>query len=325
VSAKTRRSSGVMDTIITQGQENVERLSETFRDMPVTDVPLDYLLPSRNNPRRRISAISIAEMVNGIQQTGGEILQPLLVRPIPLTTEGARYEIICGNRRYLGAQQFGLTTIPVRVREMDDETAARFALWENLSREDLSPMDMAESINDLRRIDHLSWEEIGEKFGFTRQWGWKQQKLAELPEEVRDLVREGELAPSKAMLIAQEEITPEEAIALARRVVANSLSHRALQIELRRKHVLTSGDSEGPETACKHVLTWTPPRGFSKRRHARLVKAAEELVAGINIGTVSKEYARSLYPLLEELRRIGGDPPPIGRDADRETRNSPQG
>ncbi len=314
-----------MDTIISQGQENVERLSDTFRKAPITEVPLDYLIASRNNPRRRISAASIEEMVNGIQQTGGEILQPLLVRPIPLTPEGARYEVICGNRRFLGALRLGLPTVPVRVREMDDQAAARFALWENLSREDLSPMDLAESINDLRKIDRLSWEAIGEKFGFTRQWGWKQQKLAELPEEVRELVREGSLAPSKAMLIAQEEISAKDAIALARRVVASELSHRALQIELRCKHVLTSGESESTDTECKHVLTWTPPKGFSRRRHARLAQVAEELVAGINLGTISTDYARSLYPLLEELRRIGGDPPSGAKETKvTKTKNSPQ-
>jgi ParB/RepB/Spo0J family partition protein len=319
VSAKARKSSGVMDSIITQGQENVDRLSETFKDAPITEVPTDYLTPSRNNPRRRISATSIEEMVNGIRQTGGEILQPLLVRPIPTTALGARYEVICGNRRFLAAQRLNMESVPVRVREMDDDTAARFALWENLSREDLSPMDLAESIDDLRKIERASWEEIGERFGFTRQWGWKQQKLAELPESVRELVREGQLAPSKAMLIAQEAENDTEAVRLAHRAVTGNLSHRALQMEIRRKHVLTSGATEGDEGPCKHVLTWTPPQGVSRRKQARLVRATEELVATVNAGLLTSEYARSLKPLLERLQALGnelppGEPPTTDRD-----------
>jgi ParB family chromosome partitioning protein len=307
---RAKKSSGAMANIIAQGQENVDRLSETFRDAPVTEVPTDYLMPSANNPRKRISASSIEEMVNGIRQTGGEILQPLLVRPIPLTDRGERYEVVCGNRRLLGAQRLGMKRIPVRVREMDDDTAARFALWENLSREDLSPMDLAESIDDLRKIDRLSWEQIGERFGFSRQWGWKQQKLAELPESVRELVREGQIAPSKAMLIAQEALSESEAVLLAHRIVTNDLSHRALQTELRRKHVSTSPDQPASAAGRKHVLTWNPPPSIARRKHARLLRATEELVATANEGLLTAEYARSLRPLLEHLQALGEEAPP---------------
>ncbi len=285
------KKSGAMSSIIEQGITNVERLEATFQASAITELATDYLCENRHNPRRRISEASVAEMVNGIRQADGEILQPLLVRPIPHTPEGYRYEVICGNRRLRAARALALHSVPVRVRELDDETAARFALWENLSRENLNPMDLAESISDLRAVDHLSWDEIGERFGFTRQWGWKQQKLAELPESVRELVREGKLAPSKAMLLWSIE-SDSERITLAERIVSEGLSHRAAELNLRQPI---------EEPPCKHVLTYTPPKGFSSRRYGQVFKAAHTLADSLSRESIPRDVAASMREIAQQL------------------------
>ena len=284
------KKSGAMSSIIEQGITNVERLEATFQSSSITEIATDYLCENRNNPRRYISEISVAEMVNGIRQAGGEILQPLLVRPIPLTPEGYRYEVICGNRRLRAARALTLPTVPVRVRELDDETAARFALWENLAREDLNPMDLAESISDLRTIDQLTWDEIGERFGFTRQWGWKQQKLADLPASVRELVREGKLAPSKAMLLWNIEGDAER-LTMAERIVQEGLSHREAELTLRHQD----------EPPCKHVLTYTPPKGFSTRRYSQVFKAAKTLADSISRESIPPDVAVSMREIAEQI------------------------
>lgn len=331
-------SSGVMANIVAQGQENVARLEATFADAAVTEVATDYLRESLANPRHHISPASVEEMANGIRQADGRILQPLLVRPMAQDAEGRRFEVICGNRRLLAARRLGLPKVPVRVLEMDDEQAARYALWENLSREDLNPMDIAESIDGLRRVEQLTWDSIGERFGFSRQWGWKQQKLAELPEPVRVLVRDGELSPSKAMLLAQVTDGPEGILEAAHRTVTCGLSHRALQKELtaRRKHVLTSPlagsavlDSTMPEhaieetsnhTGRKHVFTWDPPMGRAKRGEARLTRATRELVGLVNQNLMRPEYARSLRPLAERILELAAEnaPPDKPKRSDQE-------
>jgi ParB-like chromosome segregation protein Spo0J len=197
---------------------------------------------------------------------------------------------------------------------MDDEQAARFALWENLAREDLDPVDLAESIDGLRRIEKLSWEQISDRFGFSRQWGWKQQKIAELPEEVKDMVRDQRLSPSKAMLLSQVTTDPTEITRLAGRAVTRGLSHRALSAETAalRKHVLTSGENSGQaavdESLRKHVLTWVPPR-IPRRGAGPLVRAMEQVVRGLNSGMVDSEFALSLQPIAERILDIAS-----GRD-----------
>jgi ParB family chromosome partitioning protein len=298
-----------MASIVAQGQENVAQLEAGFGG-PIVELATDYLRPSTSNPRRRISAASVAEMANGIRQVGGEILQPLLVRPVPPDDAGTRYETICGNRRLLAARSLGLPKVPVRVREMDDDQAARFALWENLAREDLDPIDLAESIDGLRRIERLSWEEISDRFGFSRQWGWKQQKLAELPDEVKDMVRDRRLSPSKAMLLSQGTDDPAEMTRLAGAAVTRGLSHRALSAEMaaRRKHVLTSGDEAREDTGpCKHVLTWAPPV-LPRRGTAPLIRAMEQVARGLNTGAIDRDLARALQPIAARILEIAMEP-----------------
>jgi ParB family transcriptional regulator, chromosome partitioning protein len=283
-----------MSNIIEQGISNVEQLESTFQSSAITEIATDYLSENRHNPRRRITEASIAEMINGIRQAGNEILQPLLVRPISITPEGYRYEVICGNRRLHAARALSLPSVPARIREIDDETSARFALWENLARENLHPMDLAESISKLRVIDHLSWDDIGERFGFTRQWGWKQQKLAELPESIREFVRDGKLAPSKAMLlwsIADEK----ECLALAERIIDEGLSHRAAERVLR--HV--TNISQAPE--CKHMLTYAPPKGFSTKQYGQVFNAAHILAEFLSRESIPPDVAVSMREIAERL------------------------
>lgn len=298
-----RKPSGAMADIVAQGQENVERLTATFSDTPTTELATDYLRENQSNPRRHISEASIAEMVNSIVQCDGVIIQPLLVRPISRTDEGFRYEVVCGNRRLRGAQRLGMKTVPVRIREMDDDTAARFAVWENLGREDLSAMDLAESINDLRKIDGLTWDEIGEKFGFSRQWGWQQQKLAELPESVRDMVREGSLKFSSATLIATKGLSDEDVTAFAERAINENLSYRALDNALKSKDAIASPDSADGEP-CKGAFTWSPPPRLPKRKFARVNRATQDMVDAYNAGIITPEYAASLRSFAERLLTI---------------------
>ena len=223
-----------------------------------------------------------------------------------------------GTGDFMAARHLDMQKVPVRIREIDDEQAARFALWENLAREDLDPMDLAESINGLRLVDRLSWDDIGQRFGFSRQWAWKQQKIVELPNDVKDLVRDGQLAPSKAMLLAQVTTGEADILSLAQRAVTRRLSHRDLaQFLISRKHVLTSvgqerGDTE-PSRARKHVLTWIPPDGLPPRSYSRLNRAAEDMVAAFNEGRIDPEYAQSLKELAQSILSLAEEPPTSSR------------
>ena len=108
----------------------------------VRAVPLDALSLPDNQPRRYFDEGAMEELVASVRANG--ILQPLLVRPLETDRNG--YEVVAGERRYRAAKRAGLSEIPAMVRAMEDEEAQRFALLENLQREDLNPVEETEGI-----------------------------------------------------------------------------------------------------------------------------------------------------------------------------------
>jgi ParB family chromosome partitioning protein len=108
-------------------------------------VPLASIIISATQPRRYFAPEAMQVLVESVKKDG--VLQPILVRPV-----GDKYELVAGERRYRAAQSAGLTVIPAVVREMSDSEAVRFALMENLQREDLNPVEETEGILELLAI-----------------------------------------------------------------------------------------------------------------------------------------------------------------------------
>jgi ParB family chromosome partitioning protein len=125
---------------------NVTLFSETDEAVPSTlPVPLASIIISATQPRRYFAPEAMQMLVKSVKKDG--VLQPILVRPV-----GDKYELVAGERRYRAAQSAGLTDIPAVVREMNEEEAVRFALMENLQREDLNPVEETEGILELLAI-----------------------------------------------------------------------------------------------------------------------------------------------------------------------------
>lgn len=108
----------------------------------VRAVPLDALSLPDSQPRRYFDEGAMDDLVASVRANG--ILQPLLVRP--LATDPNGYEVVAGERRLRAAGRAGLSEVPAMVRPMSDEEAQRFALLENLQREDLNPVEETEGI-----------------------------------------------------------------------------------------------------------------------------------------------------------------------------------
>ena len=106
-------------------------------DARAVSLPIEEVVPNREQPRRQFDEDALAELSASIAQHG--VLQPLLVRPMPDGT----YQLVAGERRWRASQMAGLTEVPVVIRDMDDKEAAELALIENLQREDLDPMEEA--------------------------------------------------------------------------------------------------------------------------------------------------------------------------------------
>jgi ParB family chromosome partitioning protein len=161
---------------------------------------------------------ALAELANSIRAQG--ILQPLLARPHP--TNGGRYQIIAGERRWRAAQQAGLHDIPVLVRQLADNDAMAAALVENLQRQDLNPIEEAEGYKRLMEEFGLTQEQLGTAVGKSRSHIANAIRLLQLPPSIRTDVQAGKLSAGHARaLLAHPD--PEAA---AKLVVAKGLNVR---------------------------------------------------------------------------------------------------
>src|SRR5437868_13182559 len=102
------------------------------------EVPISSVVPNSHQPRDRFDEDALEGLVASVREVG--ILQPVVVR-----RSGEGYELIAGERRFRAAQRAGLATIPAVIRESDDVTSLQEALIENIHREDLGPIELAEA------------------------------------------------------------------------------------------------------------------------------------------------------------------------------------
>ena len=114
-----------------------EQRQEEKREQ-VQQIPIDELHPFTNHPFKVVDDEAMTRTVESIAQFG--VLAPLIARPRP---DGDGYEIISGHRRQFAAKMAGLETLPVIVREMDDDAATILMVDSNLQREHISPSERA--------------------------------------------------------------------------------------------------------------------------------------------------------------------------------------
>ena len=190
-------------------------------------VPLSEIDVSADQPRKTFPPDSLAELADSIARDG--LLQPVLVRRTPAD----RYEIIAGERRFRAAKLAGLTEIPVVLVEADDATAARYALVENLQREDLNPLEEAAAYGALIGRYNLTQEQVAEQVGKSRSAVANALRLLDLPEEARSMLLDGRLTAGHARALLglkdREEIVP-----TARKCAETEMSVRALEETVQR-------------------------------------------------------------------------------------------
>jgi ParB family chromosome partitioning protein len=182
--------------------------------------------PNPKQPRTRFDDEAIASLAVSIREVG--ILQPIVVRKA-----GAGYELIAGERRLRAAKLAGLATIPVVVRDTDDADTLREALIENIHREDLGPIELAEAFRQLLEELGLKQEELADRVGVSRSHIANTIRLLQLPIDVQQLLTDGKLQAGHARaLLALGDAEAQNTLAL--RTVAEDLTVRDVEDLVRR-------------------------------------------------------------------------------------------
>tara|TARA_E500000331_G_scaffold170010_1_gene164425 strand:- start:264 stop:1115 length:852 start_codon:yes stop_codon:yes gene_type:complete len=187
----------------------------------VTQIPLEDLAPGQYQPRTKMHKSTLEELSQSIKEQG--ILQPLVARRLA----SGRFEIVVGERRWRAAQLAGINSVPVIIRDLNNDEAAKIALIENLQREDLNALDQAKGLLRLQREFNLSQEELGAAVGKSRSTVTNLLRLLSLGSEVQSLLEEGkiEMGHARALLTLSEE----DQLECAKRVISESLSVRGCE------------------------------------------------------------------------------------------------
>jgi ParB family chromosome partitioning protein len=184
-------------------------------------VAIGQVRSSALNPRKDFKDDELAELAESIRTKG--LVQPIIVRPAPGVM--GEYEIVAGERRWRAAQRAGLHQVPVIVRDLDDRDVLEVAIIENVQRQDLNAIEEASGYRELVERFGYSQEQLSEIIGKSRSHVANTMRLLKLPLAVQALVQQGELTAGHARAL----IGREDAEALARRIVEDSLNVRAVE------------------------------------------------------------------------------------------------
>ena len=184
----------------------------------VQRMPLSQLHPFEGHPFKVLDDDAMTETVESIRQMG--VANPLIVRPDP---DGG-YEIISGHRRRHAAELAGLDTIPVIVRELDDDAAVIMMVDSNLQRENILPSERAKAykmklealkhqgqrhdLTSTQVVEKLAAEQVGDDAGISRESVRRFVRLTELIPEILDMVDEKKISMTPAVELSY--LKPEE-------------------------------------------------------------------------------------------------------------------
>lgn len=192
------------------------------------EVPLDQIIPNRMQPRQEFDQELLEELRDSIKEVG--VIQPMLVSRIdPKENDGARYELIAGERRWRAMKLGGFKTGPVIIREkVDDETRMREALLENLHRVNLNPLEEAAAYQQLMEHFGCTQEILSKKIARSRPQIANTLRLLKLPVQVQTKVAAGVISAGHARALLGLS-SPEAMKALADRIISEGLSVRSTE------------------------------------------------------------------------------------------------
>ena len=183
---------------------------------------LSSIEPNKDQPRKQFDEDALMELADSIRQHG--VIQPLLVRPL----DNGMYQLVAGERRWRASRMAGLMEVPVVIRDLSDHEAMEIALIENLQRKDLNVIEEALGYQQLMEKYDMTQEKVAERVGKSRPAVANALRLLNLPEQVIDMVKTGEVTAghARALLKLDDEV---EIIDIAKKIQKGRYSFRDVE------------------------------------------------------------------------------------------------
>jgi len=210
-----------------QSVEDDSRIAEYIRNEILKEIRISDIDQNINQPRKSFDDQSLNELADSIRQHG--VLSPIIVK-----SNGARYQLVAGERRWRAARLAGLKVIPAIIKDSDKAQSMEIALTENLQREDLNSIEEAEGIRQLMEFMGLTQEQVAQRLGRSRPAVANALRLLTLPDEFRNMILKDELSPghARALLAIDDE---KSRATIAKKTIEAGLNVRQLE-DLVKKH-----------------------------------------------------------------------------------------
>ena len=197
--AKNKGLGKGLGALFTEADYIIENNESTANIARISDIE-----PDKNQPRKVFNEEALASLAESIERHG--VLQPLVVRKVKTMDDdsaatkllGDKYTIISGERRWRAAKMAGLTEVPIVVKDLSDTDVAAVSLVENLQREVLNPVELAEGLKRLIDEFGLTQEEAAAVVGISRPALTNSLRLLSLPEEALDTLANGDISAGHA-------------------------------------------------------------------------------------------------------------------------------
>lgn len=270
-------------------EKNVDGKIEKIDGERVLEVYINLIDVNPNQPRKNFDPTALGELSDSIKVHG-------VIQPIILNKSGERYVIVAGERRYRASKLAGLLTIPAIIKNYSNQQMKEVALLENIQREDLNPVEVANAMKELLEIYGWTQDVLADRLGKSRPAIANTLRLLTLNSEVLKLIESGKLSAghARSLVVINDAATQ---IKLANLAVSKKVTVRDLEKTVKK---LTSPKSEkvqaGPSVELKELIN------VMEHKFATKVSFS----GNDNKGKIYIEYFSSddLDRILEVLKKI---------------------
>lgn len=291
---KSRLGRG-LDALLSGGDEGGVATAGTQ-----AQVPVEVIEQNPFQPRKAFDSDELASLSASIRTHG--ILQPLVVRQV-----GERFQLVAGERRLRAAREAGLNIVPVTVVDFNDQQILEAALVENIQRSDLNPIEKAQGFKDYLTRYHMTHEQLGARLGLGRATITNLVALLELPAELQDAVRVGQLSTGHAKILKGIN-DPARQIALSKEIIARGLSVHATEAFAKQFLASTEPEATAPTEGGNGRASaekTTHVQGIENELRQKLSMRVEIRVKGKDKGQIVLAFESNddFERVLEVLRR----------------------
>ncbi len=260
-----------------KGLEALIPLMEVNGNESVLEIDVNKIRPNPYQPRKNFDENQLSELMLSIKEHG--VIQPIIVRQ---SLNG--YEIVAGERRWRATKALDITTIPVVVKKFTDQQVMEIALIENLQREDLNPVEIANAYKKIITNYNLTQEELANRLGVSRPNVANYMRLLQLPESILNEVDSGNLSMGHARTLISIN-DKEQQLNLAKITISEKWSVRDLEERIKKLRA-----NVPRETKTNNKVVNTNEYKAIEEQLREKFKTSVKIKGGKNKGIIEIEY-----------------------------------